>query len=43
MQAEQRTDILSAANIELAQATPLSDPDKHLIDTAAEVDQFGVE
>ena len=50
MQAKHRTDVLSAAHFELAQAAPLLllrrrlrlDPAKHLLDAAAGVDRLGV-
>jgi len=42
VQAKYRTDVFGAAQLELAQAAPLLDPAKHLLDAAACVDRFGV-
>ena len=42
MQPKHRTHLACAAQLELAQAAPLFDPAKHLLDAAAGVDRFGV-
>jgi len=42
MQAEHRAHLFAAAQLELAQAAPLFDPAKHLLDAAAGIDRIGV-
>ena len=42
MQAKHRAHLACAAQLELAQPTPLFDPTKHLLDAAAGLDRFGV-
>ena len=42
MQAEHRNDFLGTVQLELAQAAPLFDPAKHLLDAAAGMDRLGV-
>ena len=42
MQPKHRTHLACAAQLELAQAAPLFDPAKHLLDAAAGVDRLGV-
>lgn len=41
MQAEHRTHLFSAAQLELTQTAPLFDPAKHILDAAAGIYRFG--
>jgi hypothetical protein len=42
VQAKHRTHLVGAAQLELAQTTPLFDPTKHLLDTAVGIDRLGL-